>query len=166
MVNEEGSINQAIRMMCEANVGVLNKGFLCQSLGAISQRAPLCVAEDCPVEDVLGVLRTNKVGCVLVVNHSGKLSGIFSERDFVLKVAHDFERVRRSPIAEYMTRDPTTQSMDCSVAFALNLMSNGGFRHIPIVDGEGVPVGAISVKDVIDYVVDSFTQDLLNFETT
>ncbi len=164
--NELNSINRALKMACETNFGVLDKSFLCQSLSAIGPRAPLCVVEESPLQEVLNLFQSHRIGCVLVVDGAGKLSGIFSERDFVLKVAVNFEALRHHPIAEFMTRSPMAQSMDCTLAFALNLMSHGGFRHIPIVDDDGIPIGSISVSDVIDYIVSSLTQALLNFKTS
>ena len=50
--------------------------------------------------------------------------------------------------------------MTCSVAYALSLMSEGGFRHIPIVDEGGKPVAIISVRDIIDYIVRTMDKDL------
>jgi CBS domain-containing protein len=167
MLNDDfAAVNTAIKLLYEENLGLIDKDFLRQSLSALDPKEPICVKEQDTLEQALDQLRTHKVGCVLVINDTEKLTGIFSERDFVVNVAKDFERLRHDPIAKFMTRDPVTQPMDCTIAFALNLMSHGGFRHIPIVDGEGRPVGAISVKDVIDFLVESFTRDLLNFETS
>ena len=61
-----------------------------------------------------------------------------------------------------MTQRPETLGPDDPVAFALRLMSVGGFRHIPLVDGEGRPVGILSVKDIVDFLVEHFPQAVLN----
>ena len=68
-----------------------------------------------------------------------------------------------APAAGLMTRNPVTLPPDGSIAFALNLMSQGGFRHLPIVDQDRIPLGVISVKDVIDYLVEAYTTALLDF---
>jgi CBS domain-containing protein len=159
-------VNEALKLAYGDSVGVLDKDFLCQSLGALSPHAPLCVRELDTLAFSLEQIRAHRVGCLMIVNEDGRLSGIFSERDFVLKVADSYEQVKHRPIVEFMTPNPVAEQMDCTVAFALNLMSHGGFRHLPIVDQDGRPVGAISVKDVVDYIVQSFTQDLLDFDTT
>jgi CBS domain-containing protein len=57
-----------------------------------------------------------------------------------------------------MTAKPVTERPDVSLAFALNLMSNGGFRHVPIVDQDNMPIGILSVKDVIDHIVQKMVQ--------
>jgi len=159
------SVNAALRLINENSVGVLDKSFLSQSLSALDPKEPICIREEQSVEETLAALREHKIGCVLIVDSDGKLTGIFSERDFLIKVAKEYESVRLEPITRFMTPSPIAESMDCTVAFALNLMSHGGFRHLPIVDGDGRPVGAISVKDVVDFLVNTFTEDLLNFNT-
>ena len=156
-------VSEAIRLMCQTSLGVLDKGFLCQSLSVLQSKAPLCVEQGATLDSVLDLLRTKKAGCAIIVDTSGKIVGIFSERDFILKVAKDFEKLRSKPVDEYMTKNPETQPPDSTIAYALNLMSQGGFRHIPIVDPDLRPIGMVSVKDVVDYLVASFTADLMNF---
>lgn len=167
MANENSpeQVNEAIRLMCQTSLGVLDKGFLCQSLSVLAPKEAFSVREDETMESVLGVLREKKIGCVAVVKADGTISGIFSERDFVLKVALDYTSLKTEPVSRFMTKDPITQELDSTIAFALNLMSTGGFRHIPIVDRQNVPRFMLSVKDVVDYIVETFTTDLMNFPT-
>jgi CBS domain-containing protein len=61
-----------------------------------------------------------------------------------------------------MTPDPETLSVRSSVASALNMMSVGGFRHIPVVDDEHRPVFMIRVRDVVEFIVESFPREILN----
>jgi signal-transduction protein with cAMP-binding, CBS, and nucleotidyltransferase domain len=60
-----------------------------------------------------------------------------------------------------MTRNPETLPPTASVAYALNKMSVDGYRHIPIVEA-GKPVGVVSVKDIIQFVVEFFPAAVLN----
>jgi len=60
-----------------------------------------------------------------------------------------------------MTPDPEVLGLADPIAYALNKMSVGGFRHIPLVDATGRPVGIVSVKDIVDYIVDFFPNDVL-----
>ena len=156
-------VSEAIRVMCQTNLGVLDKGFLCQSLSVLNAKIPHSLKKSATIKEVLTALQTKKIGCVIIVDDKEKVAGIFSERDFLLKVAHLYEAIKNDPVENYMTADPVTQPPEGTIAYALNLMSQGGFRHIPIVDGENKPVGMISVKDVVDYIVETFTQDLLDF---
>jgi len=167
MANEhtKEQVNEAIRLMCQSSLGVLDKGFLCQSVSVLSPKEAVCVPEAEQLCEVLAHLQQKKTGCVAVTNAKGEITGIFSERDFVLKVAHHYAAVSTQPISQFMTAGPITQHMDATIAFALNLMSSGGFRHIPIVDEQNVPQFMLSVKDVVDYIVETFTADLMNFPT-
>jgi CBS domain-containing protein len=99
-------------------------------------------------------------GCVLV-QKDGKLAGIFTERDLLRRVV--FRDGNRSwKVDAVMTRDPETLRPSASVAFALNKMSVDGYRHIPIVDDEGKAVGVLSIKDIVNFVVDFFPESVLN----
>lgn len=156
-------VNASIRYALERRFGVLDVNFLCQSLSLLEPRAAISVPETESMEAVLKILRDNRVGCVLVTNAAGVLTGIFSERDCILKVVENFEANRNRPVSDFMTRDPVAEGPESSIAFALSLMSQGGFRHIPIVTPDKHPIGMISVKDVVDFIVTSFMNDIMAF---
>ena len=87
--------------------------------------------------------------CVLVTD-GGRLVGIFTDRDAVLKVAG---RQRGSiPIRDVMTSDPVVLRHDDPIAVAIHKMAVGGFRHIPIVDGGGLPTGVVTARDVFRHI--------------
>ena len=120
-------------------------------------RPPLGLRPDDSVEAAWQLMREHRVGCVLVVD-DGALVGILTERDLLMRV--DAPGSAR-PIREVMTPDPETLSPDDPIVYALNKMSVGGFRHVPLVDATRRPVGIVSVKDIIDYIVDFFAKDVL-----
>lgn len=163
---QQAHIEQAIQNACQTCFGVVDTNFLCRSISVLEPKKPLAVLESETVEKVVALLQENRIGCVIVLDGQGKLRGIFSERDVLLKIVGKFESVRHSRIEEFMTPDPVTQPPDATIGFVLNLMSNGGFRHMPIVDQDNIPIGVISIKDVVDFIVKSFTDSLLAFETT
>jgi CBS domain-containing protein len=128
-----------------------------QPISRLSPRVPLCVDEHATLMDAVAIMREARVGCVLVVDDDGFLIGIFTERDLLLRL--ESEDLSRG-IRPYMTQDPETLHPTDPIAFALNLMSVGGFRHVPLVDEQGRPVGVVSVKDVVNYLADVFSQDV------
>lgn len=158
-------IKSAITAVCQAQFGVLDSAFLCRSVSVLNPKDPLCVQQTVSIEDVIGILTKNKIGCVLICDETKKMTGIFTERDLLLKVVGALKPVdwKRS-IQEVMTPNPMGIEPDETIAFALNLMSHGGFRHLPLIDKDGFPIGVISVKDVIDYIVNKMTDDLLNID--
>lgn len=154
-----------IRDACANSFGVLESKFLCQSVSVLEPKSPLVVQEQDSIEQAIRLLQKHRSGCVVVIDGAGAVSGIFTERDCLLKVALGPADLKVATIESIMTRDPICERADATIAYALNLMSVGGFRHIPIVDDRKHPIGMISVKDVVDYIVQRLTEDLLAFET-
>ena len=68
------------------------------------------------------------------------------------------------PLAEVMTPDPEVLSVRSTVAYALNKMSIGGFRHIPVVDAEHCPAFVVSVRDIVEFLVEAFPGEVLNLQ--
>ncbi|MBM3802660.1 MAG: CBS domain-containing protein [Acidimicrobiia bacterium] len=99
-------------------------------------------------------MKEHRVGCILVMDR-GQLAGIFSERDFLLKVAGSSRSLEEIQVSEVMTRQPITLSPEHSIRFALNEMAVGGFRHIPLLRNRE-PAGIISARDVIGYLCQQF----------
>lgn len=151
-------------MMQSSQFGVLDNRFLSRSLGLLDPPQPISVQLETPVRDVVALLQQNKIGCVLVTERNGSLAGIFTERDVLLKVSLKDAAIAGRPVSELMTTNPQTAEMTTTIAFALHMMSQGGYRHIPILDDEGQPVGLISVKDIVDYLANTVTKDLQAFE--
>jgi CBS domain-containing protein len=55
-----------------------------------------------------------------------------------------------------MTPDPECLTLEDGISYALNMMSDGGFRHIPLIDAEQHPTGVVAMRDIVDYMVDLF----------
>ena len=106
-------------------------------------------------------MKRHRIGCLLV-SGGGTLCGIITERDFMLKVVGTGVDLASARVEDYMTTDPESLGPDDSIAFALNRMSLGGYRHVPLVDADNRPVGVVSVKDVVDYIVGRFPETVLN----
>ncbi len=90
------------------------------------------------------------VGAVLVIEH-GRLVGILTERDIMRAVAGGI--TDETLVSDWMTRDPETMEPDETTRQAAVLMIHGGFRHMPIVDGDEV-VGMLSIRDLMRIVLE------------
>jgi len=108
------------------------------------------VPADASVFDAIRLMKKHKVGCLLVME-GGRLTGIFSERDVLNKLATKAEDLEEVLVKEVMTPKPVIFSPEDSIRFAIHEMSVGGFRHIPVVNNHN-PVGIISVRDVLGYL--------------
>jgi len=91
------------------------------------------------------------VGAVLVMDGSD-LSGILTERDVLRAVAAGIEE--QTVVSDWMTRDPDTMGPDDTTQQAAVLMIHGGFRHLPLMDGNDV-VGMLSIRDLMRVVLDN-----------
>jgi CBS domain-containing protein len=131
-----------------------------ETLSSAATRPPLILEADTTLAQVLRQMRENRYGCALLVRQ-GKLAGVFTERDVLLKIAGQTIDLERTPVSAYMTASPVTLPGDARVAFALNKMVIEGFRHIPLVDSEGRPTGVVSMREIIEYLSDFFRKDVL-----
>lgn len=161
MNKKKFEIEDALKNACSRDeFGSLSQSFMCQSVGQIDPNPPICVNSNENLKNVLKTLKTNKTGCVQITDSSDVLIGIFSERDWILKISDEKEDLN-SKISDFMTKNPQAVKMDTPVAYAINLMSKGGFRHIPVVDDENSPVGMLSVKNIIDFLANEALDALL-----
>ena len=88
----------------------------------------------------------------LLVTQKGKLTGIITERDLVRRVISHKRDIKSLTAGQVMTAQPETLTAEDPIAFALNLMHLGHYRHIPLVNEENEPVGIITSKDIIKYI--------------
>ena len=123
--------------------------LLGQHLDELEAVAPVTLDASVDVAEAIRRMHESAIDCVLVTER-GRLVGIFTDRDAVLKVAG--ARPDRLRLRDVMTRDPVVLRHDDPIAVAINKMAVGGFRHIPIVDGGGLPTGVVSAKDVFHHI--------------
>lgn len=124
---------------------------------------PLCVTTDTAVRDVFRQLKERRRGAVMVCRE-GVLVGLFTERDALkMMAAGDDLDV---PVESVMTRDPVTATYQDSIQEAITRMSNGGYRRLPIVDDGGRPVGVLSVRHVLRFLVEHFPQTIYTLPPT
>jgi CBS domain-containing protein len=102
-------------------------------------------APETPVAEVAQSMVKARVGSAVVMQGSW-LIGILSERD-VLRAAASGKDLTTSPASDWMTRDPTTATPATSTEEAAQAMLQGGFRHLPVVEGSEVR-GVVSIRDL------------------
>jgi CBS domain-containing protein len=113
-------------------------------------RSLLTVEPGLGLEAVAERMVAKDVGAVLVIEN-GRLVGILTERDILRAVAGGITGETR--VSDWMTRDPETMEPDETTRQAAVLMIHGGFRHMPIVDGDEV-VGMLSIRDLMRIVLE------------
>lgn len=146
----------------DAPTKVIDAHLFAEPIRNLHRRAGhVAVRPEASIGQVARIMKEHRVGCVLVED-SGKLIGIFTERDILTKLVGTGYDPATARVEDAMTRDPETLTPEDPIAFALQRMSVGGFRHVPLVGAEGRPVGILSVKDIVDYLAEHFPAEILN----
>lgn len=114
------------------------------TIADVMSRDVLAVERDVTLLEAARRMHDRKVGAVVVLD-AGRLVGILTERDVLRAVATD--RVALT-VAESMTHAPDTVEPGESSGHAAALMIHGGFRHLPVLEGESV-VGIVSIRDLM-----------------
>lgn len=129
----------------------VERSLLTDRVQLFQGRQPLVVSPTMPVREVLRLLADNKVGCVIVAEQ-GKIAGIFSERDVLLKLGEKAAELGGRPVSEFMTPKVESLPPTAKIAFAVHRMEQGGYRHVPVVNERGEAVGIFSVRDILSYL--------------
>lgn len=143
----------------DEDVEKISCATLREPIRGLEFREPIYVHQDTAVRDAVTAMNDARVGCVLVME-SERLVGILTERDILKKVIGQLDL--DSPVGEIMTPNPETVGMDDGIAYALNKMHIGGYRHIPVLDRQDRPVGVVSMRDVVKFIVSQFPAAVLN----
>lgn len=140
-------------------------GLLKAPLTLVPTRPPLALGPDRSVKDGMQAMRQHHRGCILVTEDGtlqSPLAGIFTERDVLLRVIDSGRNPADVPLRDVMTAEPETLPFDARIAWALNMMAVGGYRHVPVADARGWPTAVIAVRDIVEFLVESFPAEILN----
>jgi len=119
-------------------------------VSSLDQSVLVVVPPSATIREAIRLMRERRCGCVLVCE-ARRLCGIFTERD-VLKRVLARDACLDGRVDAHMTPDPVTVRRDDGVALVIRRMLEGGYRHLPVVDDQGMPVGVVSVKGLIHYL--------------
>jgi CBS domain-containing protein len=123
-------------------------GGLLQSKG----NAVWSVTPQTTVYDALQLMAEKNIGAVLVLDATGALQGIFSERDYARKIVLVGKTSRDTKISEIMTKRVFYVEPNQKIDECMALMTNEHIRHVPVLDGGSV-IGVISIGDVVKSII-------------
>ena len=104
------------------------------------------------VAEAVATMSELGIACLMIADEQGHLVGVFSERDVLNEAAGEYDADADQPVSQVMTPDPSVVHEADPPARALNLLATGGFRHIPVVDADGRPVGILGPRRVTAYL--------------
>ncbi|HVJ92602.1 MAG TPA: CBS domain-containing protein, partial [Labilithrix sp.] len=93
-------------------------------------------------------MKTNEIGCIVVVDSNGKIAGLVTDRDIVLRVVGETRDPAATSLGEVMSPDVATLHPDAETADALRLMRTRRIRRVPLVE-DGRVVGMVTIDDLL-----------------
>jgi len=129
-----------------------------QRIRSVMERKKILTAPpETTVSKAAALMASRNVGAVMVVDHE-RLIGIFTERDAVVRVIARGRDARTTRLGEVMTTAPLTVDPDKSFGYALLMMHEKGFRHVPVIEN-GKPIGIVSARNALDPDLEEFVSE-------
>lgn len=120
-------------------------------------------AKDMTVRAACKLMAEKKIGALLVLE-KGKIAGIFTERDALNKILAAGLDPDSTKLSEVMVSKLQTIRADKPLAYALHMMAEGGFRHVPVVGDNGEPLGMVSARDALGQDIVDLERDMKRLE--
>lgn len=107
------------------------------------------------IKDILQVLKLKNIGSVIVINSSNQVLGLFSQRDYLIRVPTEKLDLEGEKVETYMNPNPLKLYLDSKLSGAISSLASSNSRHIILVDDDERPVGVLSQGDIIKYLAKS-----------
>ena len=109
----------------------------------------ITISPDATLNDAVRLLSEQRIGAVVVSTDGKTPEGILSERDIVRQLGANGPEILSTPIRDVMTRSVQTCLIGDDAMTILERMTNGRFRHLPVVDENGHMLGVVSIGDAV-----------------
>lgn len=151
-------LNEELQIMFESvKAEVMSSEAFDLPIRELSPNRPFTVDKNCSIKDAINHMQEKRFGSILIVDSEEKVVGIFTERDVLNKVVGKLDsKGMETSITEVMTEDPLCLTIEDEIAYVMNNMYIGNYRHIPIVSASGKAKGIVSIKDVLNFVLGQF----------
>jgi CBS domain-containing protein len=110
-------------------------------------RPPVATTPAASVLEATRLMNDERIGAVLVM-HGGRVVGMFTERDVLRRVVAEMRRPEETLVAEVMTEEVLCCDVETPIDEVGEIMRRQRVRHLPVVDGDGLVVGLVSIGDV------------------
>ena len=123
----------------------------------MEQKKLLTAAPQTSVSEAAKLMAKKNVGAIMVVEND-RLVGIFTERDALVRVIAKGRDTQTTRLAEVMTSEPQTVDPNKTFGYALLMMHESGFRHVPVVENDKL-VGIVSSRNALDPDLEEFVAE-------
>ena len=103
------------------------------------------------IQKIVRILQKENKNCILIYKKH-HLVGIISNRDILHRVVGKYKDLSKIKAEDIMTKNPEYVTGDSPIAFVINKMAMGGYRHVPVLQEDGAPLSIIIIKDVLGYL--------------
>jgi CBS domain-containing protein len=128
----------------------------------VEGREPAKVRPTATLDEVVAVMAEQRRGAALVEDESGKIMGIFTERDLMNRLDHSNHDWRKLTVDQVMRKNTILVEGDQTIREALKTMLKGRIRHLPIIDSNKNIRGIVSIRGILVHMVSYFATELLN----
>jgi len=137
------------------------RSFWSEELRHLPLDPPLFVEEETPIRRAVRKMQQRGMGCVLVRDAAGGLSGIVTTSDLM----HDFvdsSLPPAAPVRSVMTSSPVTVGASATVADAAAVFKERGVRHLPVTAPDGSVLGLLRVQGLMTFMAEHLPEEVLN----
>jgi CBS domain-containing protein len=121
------------------------------------------VRQDMTIEDVVATLSREKIGAVVVSDDGEIVAGLLSERDIIKGLAEHGAKLLGMTARDLMTRSFTPAKVDMPILHVLDIMTQGRFRHMPVLE-EGRLAGLVSIGDAVKARLDILENEAMHLK--
>lgn len=134
------------------------------SLLELCDPEPAAVQLGASVADAIGMMLDRHVGAVGVIDDEGRVAGIFTERDVLMKLALSGRDPGETPVRDLMTTPVEMATLSTGPGEAMGTMVERHYRHLPVADDDGRLLGILSIRNLLQWRIDDLTQELDSLE--
>jgi CBS domain-containing protein len=125
---------------------------------AAKGREVVTIEPGATLKTAVALLAQKRIGAIIVLGADNRIVGILSERDIVRAIAEGGAAAFDEPVSQSMTRKVSTCTETETIASLMERMTEGKFRHLPVVD-QGRLVGIVSIGDVVKHRLQEMERD-------
>jgi CBS domain-containing protein len=145
----------------EGHPGAMRAPWFDQPVGQLEPRPLPALSPEASLRAAVAMLNAHDRGALLLISGE-RLVGIFTERDVLRRVVQDGLDLDQTRVADVMTRAPEVLSTSTTLAQALRAMVRARYHHLPIVDSAGGAIGMVSLRQILEFVCETFPKEILN----